>query len=87
MISNYNYWYFVNALPEGICDEIVKIGLSRQKNKALVDGIKDKTNKNLTKLRDSDVVWLDDVWLRNLIWSFVNDANINADWNFIYNNY
>ena len=86
MISNYNYWYFVNALPEGICDEIVKIGLSRQKNKALVDGIKDKTNKNLTKLRDSDVVWLDDVWLRNLIWSFVNDANINADWNFIYNN-
>ena len=84
MISNYNYWYFVNAIPPGVCDEIIKIGLSKQKGKALVDSIKDKANKNLYKVRDSDIVWLNDLWLRYLVGSFVNTANINADWNFTF---
>jgi len=85
MISNFNYWYFVNAIPPGVCDEIIKIGLSKEKNKALVDKIKDKADKNLNRVRDSDVVWLNDLWLRYLVGSFVNTANINADWNFAFN--
>tara|TARA_R100000742_G_C4275210_1_gene95547 strand:+ start:381 stop:977 length:597 start_codon:yes stop_codon:yes gene_type:complete len=84
MISNYNYWYFVNALPPGVCDEIVKIGLSKQKTKARIDTLQNKSNKVLSKVRDSDVVWLEDMWLRNLIGTFVSSANINAGWDFVY---
>lgn len=29
MILNYNYWYFVSALPEELCDAIVELGLER----------------------------------------------------------
>jgi len=29
MILNYNYWYFVSALPEEVCDKIIETGLEK----------------------------------------------------------
>ncbi len=83
MISDYAYWYYANAIPSGVCDEIVKIGLSGRKVKANVEGEKHKKPEDWNnKIRDSDVVWLTEDWLTNMIWSYVERANKQADWNF-----
>ena len=29
MILKYNYWYFISAIPEYICDQIVEMGLRK----------------------------------------------------------
>ena len=59
------YWCFQKAVPERLCDEIVKYALSIKDKMALVGGLNTpKLNptliKDLKKTRDSNVVWLDE---------------------------
>ena len=35
-------------------------------------------------IRDSNVTWLADQWLYDIAWSFLNEANKNAGWNWQY---
>jgi PKHD-type hydroxylase len=118
MILNYNYWYFKNALPPDLCDQIIEHGLTemyataerfgvqsteattgdfRQRgsttgeysnsilpvNGLTAEGIKKKgIVAEKTYIRDSNVSWLDDAWLYQIIWPFVHAANKEANWNF-----
>lgn len=87
MISNYAYWYFEKAIPDKICDEIVKRGLSESPHLAKVESAElsemNKTiKKKLLKVRNSDVVWLSEPWIAGMVSGFVNKANENAGWNF-----
>tara|TARA_R110002012_G_scaffold173707_1_gene338501 strand:- start:959 stop:1558 length:600 start_codon:yes stop_codon:yes gene_type:complete len=86
MISDFRYWFFANAIPSGVCDEIVKLGLTGTKNRATVesDGIKKGEVQN-SKIRNSDVVWIKDEWLTKLVQSYVQTANQSADWRFDFN--
>jgi len=86
MISDFRYWFFANAIPSGVCDEIVKLGLTGTKNRATVesDGIKKGEVQN-SKIRNSDVVWIKDEWLTKLVQSYVQTANQSADWRFYFN--
>ena len=88
LLPNY-YWYFQSAIPERICDEIVRYGKQLQNKMALTgafDGSENKMSpqqiKDLKKKRNSDIVWIEDSWVYKEIHPYVHKANKSADWNF-----
>ena len=86
-LTNY-YWYFKSAIPEHICDDIVKYGHQLQDQMAVTGGFGDvkklnvKQTKDLKKKRNSDIVWMNDRWIYNEIHPYIYSANVNAGWNF-----
>ena len=85
-LTNY-YWYFQSAIPERICDDIVRYGKSLQDQMAVTGGYGNRPlNKNqvkdLKKKRNSDIVWMNDRWIYREIQPYVHQANRNAGWNF-----
>ena len=85
-ISNY-YWYFTSAIPQRICDDIIKYGLSQAETMARTGGydnreLTKKEIKDIKRKRNSDVVWLNDRWIYKEIQPYVDQANKNAGWNF-----
>jgi PKHD-type hydroxylase len=85
-LHNY-FYYFKKAIPEKICDDILKYGKSKQEQLALTGNeqkkiLDDKTVKDLKKLRNSNIVWLNDKWIYNAIHPYVHEANRRAGWNF-----
>ena len=85
-LQNYYYW-FKNAIPHHICDDIVKYAKSLQDQMALTGGLGNKKLnkkdvKDLKKKRDSDIVWMNDRWIYNEIHPYIHKANREADWNF-----
>lgn len=86
-LENY-YYYFQSALSPKLCDEIIKYGLEQKKQLALTGLVKDKNNptseeiKELSALRKSDVVWMDETWIYREIQPYIREANKAAGWNF-----
>jgi len=83
------YWCFPKAVPERICDDIIKYALSMKDQMAVTgqaDGKKlDSIQiKDLKKKRDSNIVWLNERWILNEIQPFIARANTNAGWNFAW---
>ena len=82
-LTNY-YWYFQSAIPERICDDIVKYGHQMQDQMAVTGGFgKKKLNKkevtDLKKKRNSDIVWMN-----KEIQPYVHQANQSGGWNFLW---
>jgi PKHD-type hydroxylase len=82
MILNTKYYFWKNGLSSKMCDDIIKLGLSKKSKKATVRRTNNKTQKTTNKYRDSQVVFLDDLWIYNAIQPFIYEANKNANWNF-----
>tara|TARA_R110000744_G_scaffold13577_1_gene39385 strand:+ start:777 stop:1409 length:633 start_codon:yes stop_codon:yes gene_type:complete len=91
MNLKHHYWFFKKAIPKKTCDEIIKYGLTKKKNLAVTGGTvleklkgakKKKAILNLKTKRDSNVVWIEEKWLYDLIQPYVHIANENANWNF-----
>ena len=89
MMSLQNYfWYFKEAIPTHICDDIVKYGLQVKDKMATTGGYGDpkslskKQVKDLKKKRDSNIVWLSEKWIYKELHPFIRKANQNAGWNF-----
>ena len=85
-LTNY-YWYFQSAIPERICDDIVKYGHQMQDQMAVTGGygnkkLNQKEIKDLKTKRDSNIVWMSDRWIYKEIQPYVHQANANAGWNF-----
>tara|TARA_B100000424_G_scaffold271676_1_gene275748 strand:+ start:3356 stop:3967 length:612 start_codon:yes stop_codon:yes gene_type:complete len=83
-----NYYYFKSALSNILCDKIVKEGMSNNQKSAGVGYVDPKTKFELTevrKIRDSNVSWIGDVWLKKLLKPYVDRANQKAGWNFNLN--
>lgn len=70
-------WTCPKAIDSDICDRIIELGLSQEKKKA-------ETKNNKEKWRESDIVWLYDEWIMDLIHPFIDEANKNAGWNLEY---
>ena len=84
-----NYYYFKSALSNVLCDKIIKEGMSNNQKSAGVGYVDPKTKFELTevrKIRDSNVSWIGDVWLKKLLKPYVDRANQKAGWNFNLNN-
>jgi len=45
-LENY-YWYFEKAIPERICDDIIKFGLQQNKEKAIIGDAMVTREKNI----------------------------------------
>jgi len=86
MELNYYYWAFEAAIPERICDEIVKYGNSLEEKVAVVGGLNQNLTKeqlkDLRKKRNSNVVWLSERWIYEQVQPYIFQANKNAGWNF-----
>ena len=86
-LTNY-YWYFQSAIPERICDDIVKYGHQLQHQMAVTGGYGDgkklnkKQIKDLKTKRDSNIVWMNDRWIYKEIQPYIHTANQSAGWNF-----
>ena len=86
-LKNY-YWYFQSAIPQHICDDIIKYSYQLQ-DQIGVTGLRThekelnkKELKDLKKKRDSNIVWMDGRWIYKEIQPYVNLANKLAGWNF-----
>ena len=85
-LQNY-YWYFKSALPERICDDIIRYSLSKKESMARTGGYdNEKLNedeiRNLKNKRNSDVVWLNEGWIYKELHPYIHKANKKAGWNF-----
>ena len=94
-LSNY-YWYFKSALTPRFCDDVIKYGLSHQEDLAVIGGfqsnrdlkkqpLKKQEILDLKKKRNSNIVWLNDVWIYKEIYPYINEANkiLFENFNFI----
>ena len=85
-LTNY-YWYFQSAIPERVCNDIVRYGKSLQDQMAVTGGygnrpLSKKETKDLKKKRNSDIVWMNDRWIYKEIQPYIHQANRSAGWNF-----
>ena len=84
-LKNY-YWYFKKAVPERICNDIVRYAKSIKDKMAVTGDSGDPETldeiKDLKKKRDSNVVWLNEPWIYKEIHPYIHRANKNAGWNF-----
>ena len=88
-LTNY-YWYFKSALTPKFCDDVIEYALQQKESMAVTGGFGDrKLNKqevlDLKRKRKSDLVWLNDTWIYKEIHPYVQQANIQAGWNFDWN--
>lgn len=68
-------WSFPKAIDPKICDHIIEIGLSQEKSQGMT------STGNISQNRKSDVVWLYDPWIMDLIHPYIDEANKRAGWN------
>jgi PKHD-type hydroxylase len=87
------YWGFVDGVTKEDCEYIIGLGKQKKFNLATIGTIgkerdvsKNPLNKKekqiVKKTRDSDVVFLNEPRVYEIIWHFLNIANKNAGWNF-----
>tara|TARA_R110000796_G_scaffold106212_1_gene216601 strand:+ start:1600 stop:2202 length:603 start_codon:yes stop_codon:yes gene_type:complete len=77
---NEYYWCFEKAVPENVCNDIIKYGNSKVLEQGLV-GHEDSLIDN-KEIRKSEVCFLDDQWIFDEIIPYIRTANENAGWNF-----
>ena len=91
-LPNY-YWWFEAALSTKFCDDVIKLAKTKKEEIALTGGqgsgrdveaqpLSDKELKDLKKKRDSNIVWMNDKWMYDEIFSYVHTANRSSGWNF-----
>ena len=86
-LQNYYYW-FKDAIPTHVCDDIVRYAKQLQDQMAVTGQFSNKKELNkkqiqdLKKKRDSDIVWLSERWIYNAIHPYIHQANRDANWNF-----
>ena len=87
MLLKNNYYYFKNAIPHKLCDEIIATAKNKIDHTGLVSNMAEKiitkkTMKDLNKMRKSNIVWLDETWIYKETQPFIHLANQQAGWNF-----
>jgi len=72
-------------LTPKFCDDLVKYGNQQKESLGLTGdtlNLKKEQVDDLKRKRDSNVVWLNDLWIYREIHPYVRTANANAGWNF-----
>ena len=69
------YWKYDRAIDEKTCRKILKL------NKNMWD-IGTTTDNKISKFRKSKTCWVDDQWLYDIVFDFMNNANVSSGWNF-----
>ena len=74
------YWYWNKEIPHETCQKIISLGEGNW-DQAQTFGSQEK-NKPLDKIRKSDIVWINDQWVFDIIWPYMLSANEQAGWNY-----
>ena len=82
MQNKYSYWFFKSALSMKFCEKVIELGKRSFKEQATIGSNKKLPLKDLKKIRDCKVAFLNQFWVYREIQSFVRLANKNAGWNF-----
>jgi PKHD-type hydroxylase len=93
MLLDYYYWFFTKALDKNICNKIIREADRLKKEKAITGfhgkysnkkykDLTEEQKKSLKNKRDSNIVWLNNSWIYDLLHPYVRTANTNAGWNF-----
>ena len=80
MILKNHYYYFKSALSDNVCDMIMSLG--KTKVEKVADLGREAKNEDLSKIRNSNIAWLNDKFIYDVIHPYVNEANKRAGWNF-----
>jgi PKHD-type hydroxylase len=76
MIAGPQWWYWENEISKKNCEKIIKLGTSKKSKKATL-----AKNQVDFKIRNANVVWLDEKWIFDIMMHYVDAANKNAGWN------
>jgi len=80
------FYYFDSALSPFLCDKIIEEGYSNNPNIALTGSTgytRSKKEIEQTKeIRNSNISWIDDWWVKKELEPYVKKANEMAGWNF-----
>lgn len=84
MILTHNYWYFKSEIPVDVCNRIIDMGLEKESRVGYIKGLTgDETDaEKIKEFRDSNVSWLSDRWIYELMQTKTDEANQRAGWNF-----
>ena len=75
-MTRYYYYYWDGALTHEICQRIINLGKGKWEEGKV--GNKDEVDDT----RKSDIVWIDDQWVYDLIWPYMESANESAGWKY-----
>jgi PKHD-type hydroxylase len=75
------FWYWKKEISPEICKKLISLGDGKWNTAHLLDSHKDSTI-NADSVRISDVVWVEEQWVFDLIWSYMMTANKNAGWKY-----
>ncbi len=78
----YGYWVWKKALSSQVCDYIINEVPKDKLNLGTISG-----GKEDTKIRDSDIFWLNKKWLYKEVVPFIKIANKKAGWNYHFDTY
>ena len=80
MKSYAEYWYWDKEISHEVCRKIIKVGKGKWQG-ANTYGSEEK-NQSLDGIRKSDIVWITDQWVYDLIWGYMMSANEQAGWKY-----
>ena len=82
MKEGHPYWCWDKEITHEVCQNLINLGEEKW-NQAQTFGSENVNIKSdLKKVRKSDVVWLEDQWVYELIWPYMMSANEQAGWNY-----
>ena len=80
MLKSSYYWYWDKEISHEVCQKIIKLGKGKW-NQAETLGSANKS-KTLVDIRKSDIVWITEQWVYDLIWGYMMSANEQARWKY-----
>jgi PKHD-type hydroxylase len=81
MFVNTYYYYYEKLFSHEFCDYVIKRGNSLKKQAARIGSI-DKAGIINPKVRNSNIIWINDKEILDPIKSVMQEANKKANWNF-----
>jgi|TARA_B110001454_G_C12578184_1_gene374904 PKHD-type hydroxylase len=77
MHSGLGYWYWNKEISHKNCQKLINLAKGNWSQATTLDNSLDLDN-----VRKSDVVFVNDQWVYDLIWPFMEVANENAGWKY-----
>ena len=77
--ETYYSWFWENEVPNEVCQRIIGLGEKKWKSAGIITAEK---TQSLNNIRKSDIVWINEHWVNDLIWNFMITANENAGWKY-----
>jgi PKHD-type hydroxylase len=75
-----DYWFWNSEISHETCQKIINLSEDNW-NEADTVGSKGDTPKK-DNVRKSDIVWITEQWVYDLIWGYMREANENAGWKY-----